>query len=66
MNRPFTPPSTEGETLDQLRNLYKSMKSFQRISQLNDPSDIDSVRRKVNEIIALLSEVTRATNVRRK
>ena len=66
MSRPFQPPSTPGETVDQLRNLHRALEEFQAVAQLEPSATLDEMRAKLNEIIALLAQLTRAGTIRRK
>jgi hypothetical protein len=63
--KPFQPPSTPAATPGELKNLHGKLRRFETVSQLPKDATLAEVREKVNELTALLSEITRAGTVRR-
>lgn len=66
MSRPFQPPSTQTEAIEQLRNLHNKCKEFNGLSQLASGASNAEIISAVNRIIGALQSVTKdATPARR-
>ena len=63
--KPFLPPSTPAAARDELNNLHVKLKRFGSVAQLPENASLAEVREKVNELTALLCEITKAGTVRR-
>ncbi len=63
---PFQPPSTTAGAVEQLRNLHRGLLRVGDINQLNAGASTEEVRAKVNELVALITEVTRGGDVIRR
>jgi hypothetical protein len=63
--KPFLPPSTPAAAREELTNLHGKLKRFADVAQLPKNASQEEVREKVNELTALLCEITKAGTVRR-
>jgi hypothetical protein len=65
MSRPFQPPSTAADGVDQLRNLHRALARFRTVAQLPADATDAEARNKINEILSLLSAATTGEAARR-
>lgn len=66
MSRPFQPPSTPDGAVDELRNLYQGLKRLAVVPQLDDSATLAETRAQVNTLTALIAQITRGADVRRR
>ncbi len=63
--RPYSPPSTGEENAAKQKILFDKFRRFEKVSQLPEGAGPEEMRRKINELTALLCEITRSGKVRR-
>lgn len=66
MTKPFQPPSTVNEVVDQQRNLYNNLKEFQNLAQLPLDATLEDVVVKINHLMTALTGITRSGTVIRR
>ncbi len=66
MSRPFQPPSTTAEAVEQLRNLHNGLLRVGTLSQLPSGATSEMIVAKLNELLAALAQLVQAGNVRKR
>lgn len=66
MSRPFQPPSTSQEAIEQLRNLHNKLNELDSIQQLTSASSTADIISTVNKVLTGIQAITKASTPARR